>query len=73
MALKGASVPLRQLFLRNLSERASAILQEEIDQLGPVRLRDVDDAQSAIVAQAKELAAQGEIELVQGKDDQLVY
>ncbi len=73
VALKGASVPLRQLFLRNLSERASAILQEEIDQLGPVRLRDVDDAQSAIVAQAKELAAQGEIELVQGKDDQLVY
>jgi flagellar motor switch protein FliG len=73
VALKGASPQMRQVFLRNLSERASKLLLEEIEQLGPVRLRDVDDAQAAIVAIAKDLAALGEIELSQGKDEELVY
>ncbi|MBW8079478.1 MAG: flagellar motor switch protein FliG, partial [Gallionella sp.] len=40
--------------------------------LGPVRLRDVDAAQLAIVTTAKELAAQGEIEIGTGKEDDLV-
>lgn len=73
LALKGASEPVRNLFFKNLSERAGAILREEIEALGPVRLRDVDDAQAAIVAAAKELAQQGEIELGGGKDEEMVY
>lgn len=73
LALKGASAKLRELFFGNLSERARAMLQEEIDTLGPVKLRDVDDAQAAIVAAAKDLAAQGQIEIGESKDTELVY
>jgi flagellar motor switch protein FliG len=73
LALKGASEKLRQLFFGNLSERASKMLREEIEALGPVKLRDVDDAQSSIVVVAKELAAQGQIEINEAGDDELVY
>lgn len=73
LALKGASEKLRELFLKNLSERAGKMLREEIDALGPVKLRDVDEAQGTIVLLAKELAAQGQIELGESKDDELVY
>ena len=73
LALKGASETLRDLFMRNLSERAGKMLREDIESLGPVKLRDVDDAQAGIVALAKELAAQGTIEINEGKNDELVY
>ncbi len=56
MALKGASEPLKDLFLKNMSERAGKMLQEDIAAMGPIRLRDVDEAQGAIVATAKALA-----------------
>src|SRR5580698_606015 len=73
IALKGASEKLRELFLGSMSERAGKMLREEIEGLGPVRVRDVDDAQSSIVAVAKELAAQGQIEINDAGDDELVY
>jgi flagellar motor switch protein FliG len=73
LALKGASEKLRDLFFSNLSERAGKMLREEIEALGPVKLRDVDEAQAAIVTMAKELAAQGQIEIGESKDDELVY
>ena len=73
LALKGASEALRDLFLRNLSERAGKMLREDIENLGPVKLRDVDEAQAGIVALAKELAAQGTIEINEGKNEELVY
>jgi flagellar motor switch protein FliG len=73
LALKGASEKLRGLFFGNLSERAGKMLREEIEALGPVKLRDVDDAQASIVALAKELAAQGQIEIGEGKEEELVY
>ena len=73
LALKGASEALREHFFRNLSERAGKMLREDIETLGPVKLRDVDDAQAAIVALAKELAAQGTIEISEGKNEELVY
>jgi flagellar motor switch protein FliG len=73
LALKGASETLRDLFLRNLSERAGKMLREDIESLGPVKLRDVDEAQAGIVALAKELAAQGSIEINEGKNEELVY
>ena len=57
----------------NLSERAGKMLRDDIEALGAVKLRDVDDAQAAIVAQAKELAAQGQIEIGEGKDEEMVY
>ncbi len=73
VALKGASEKLRDLFLKNLSERAAKMLRDDIENLGPVKLRDVDDAQAGIVAMAKDLAASGAIEISEGKDEELVY
>jgi flagellar motor switch protein FliG len=72
IALKGGSDRIRDLFMRNLSERAGKMLRDDIEALGPVRLRDVDAAQLAIVMTAKDLAAQGEIEIGTGKEDDLV-
>jgi flagellar motor switch protein FliG len=73
IALKGASEKLRELFLSSMSERASKMLREDIEGLGPVRVRDVDDAQATIVQLAKELSAQGTIEISSGKDEELIY
>jgi flagellar motor switch protein FliG len=74
LALKGASDTLRNLFFSNMSERGSKILKEDMQAMGPVRLRDVDAAQTRMVAAAKDLAARGEIILSDGKaDDELIY
>jgi flagellar motor switch protein FliG len=72
VALKGASETLRELFFSNMSERASKLLKEEISSLGPVRLRDVDEAQSSLVASAKDLAAKGEIN-INRSEEEMVY
>ena len=72
LALKGASDALRDLFFRNLTERASKLLKDDLAALGPVRLRDVDEAQATIVLQAKDLAAQGQIQLADGREDEMV-
>jgi flagellar motor switch protein FliG len=73
VALKGASEKLRELFLGSMSERAGKMLREDMESLGPVRVRDVDEAQANIVLLAKELAAQGQIEISSGKDEELIY
>jgi flagellar motor switch protein FliG len=72
LALKGASEKLRDLFLKSMSDRAGKILKDDITGLGPVKLRDVDEAQSAIVAVAKELAGQGLIEISENKEEELI-
>ena len=73
LALKGASESLRDLFLKNMSERAGKMFKEDLAGLGPVRLRDVDESQAAIVVMAKDLAAQGQITLQEGREDEMVY
>ena len=72
VALKGASDKIKELFLTNLSERAAKMLREDMESLGPVKLRDVDEAQAGIVMLAKELAAQGQIEISTGKDEEVI-
>ena len=74
-ALKGASEPLRDLFFSNMSERAGKLLKEDMDSMGPVRLRDVDESQMHMVAVAKELAAKDEIVIAdkRGGEDELIY
>jgi flagellar motor switch protein FliG len=72
LALKGAGEALRELFFRNMTERAGKLLKDDIASLGPVRLRDVDEAQAAIVATAKELGATGEIRLGDARDEEMV-
>ncbi|MDX6750250.1 flagellar motor switch protein FliG [Geminicoccaceae bacterium 1502E] len=73
LSLKGASEKLRDLFFAGMSERAAGILREEMQAMGPVRVRDVEEAQQFLVNTAKELAAAGEIFLAEGKDDELIY
>jgi len=73
-ALKGASDTIKDLFLKNMSERAAKLLREDMEIMGPVRLKDVDEAQMSIVQVAKDLAAKGEIVIAgDSADDQLVY
>ena len=74
VALKGASEGMRELFFSNMSERAAKILQEDMQTMGPVRLRDVDEAQGEMIRVAKDLAERGEIVLADTKgEDELVY
>ena len=74
LALKGASDALRDMFLSNMSERAAKLLKDDMQAMGPVRLKDVDQAQTEMVFIAKDLAARGEIMLAEGGgDDELVY
>lgn len=74
LALKGASDSLRNLFFSNMSERAAKIMRDDMNSMGPVRLKDVDSAQMNMVQVAKDLAAKGEIMLAgQGGDDELIY
>jgi len=74
LALKGSSDALREMFFSNMSERAAKIMREDMESMGPVRLRDVDAAQMAMVQVAKDLAAKGEIMLSgAGGDDELIY
>jgi flagellar motor switch protein FliG len=74
IALKGGSETVKDLFFKNMSERAGKMLKEDMDAMGPVRLRDVDQAQSMIVTMAKELAASGQIVISEGREeDELIY
>jgi flagellar motor switch protein FliG len=73
LALKGASETLRDLFINNMSERAAKMLKDDIANLGPVKLREVDEAQAAIVILAKDLAAQGQIQMQDSREEEMVY
>lgn len=74
IAMKGASETIKDLFFKNMSERAAKLLREDMEAMGPVRLKDVDEAQMAIVSVAKDLAAKGEIVIAGDTgEDQLVY
>ncbi|MCH2547957.1 MAG: flagellar motor switch protein FliG [Alphaproteobacteria bacterium] len=74
IALKGASEAIKDLFFSNMSERASKILREDMEAMGPVRLRDVDEAQMYIVMSAKDLAAKGELIIADASgEEQLIY
>jgi flagellar motor switch protein FliG len=73
VALKGATETVRQFFLGNMSTRAAKMLLDDMQAMGPVRLRDVDEAQVMLVNLAKDLAAKGEIIVTKSRDEELVY
>ena len=74
MALKGGSDEIKELFFKNMSERAGKMMREDMEAMGPVRLKEVDDAQAAVVATAKALADAGEIVISTGsEEDELVF
>ncbi|MEQ8398366.1 FliG C-terminal domain-containing protein, partial [Thalassobaculum sp.] len=58
----------------NMSERAAKLMREDMQSLGPIRLKDVEEAQQAMVQSAKDLSDRGEIVIGgSGGDDQLVF
>ncbi len=74
MALKGGSDDIKDLFFKNMSERAGKMMKEDMESMGPVRLSEVDEAQAAVVTTAKALADSGEIVLSSGdSEDELVF
>jgi flagellar motor switch protein FliG len=73
-ALKGASEGMRDFFFSAMSQRAVKNMQDDIQSLGPLRLKEVDEAQQKLVALTKDLADKGEIILSKGNaEDELVY
>jgi flagellar motor switch protein FliG len=74
VALKGANDTVRQFFLTNMSTRAAKMLVDDMQAMGPVRLRDVDESQALLVNLAKDLAAKGEIMITKSRaDEELIY
>jgi flagellar motor switch protein FliG len=61
IALKAASEEVKDKVFRNMSERAGTMLQEEMDDLGPVRMKEVSDAQTTITNIIQEMEVKGEI------------
>lgn len=74
IALKGATDVIKDLFFTNMSERASKIMKEDMASMGPVRLKDVEEAQQYIVNVAKDLEDRGEITIASGDEEgQMIY
>lgn len=73
-ALKGANETMRDFFMGAMSQRAAKNLKDDLQSLGPLRLKEVDEAQQRMVQLTKDLADRGEIVLAKGNsDDELVY
>ncbi len=74
LAMKTASETMKDLIFSNMSERAAKMMKETMESMGPVKLRDVEEAQQSIVTTAKDLADKGEITIISGEDDdQMIY
>jgi flagellar motor switch protein FliG len=73
LALKAANEDVKAKIFSNMSSRASEMIQEDMEYMGPVRLRDVEGAQSRIVEVIRRLEETGEIVILgRGDEDQLV-
>jgi flagellar motor switch protein FliG len=67
IAMRTAGPALKKKIFANMSERAGALLKEEIESMGPVRLRDVEAAQRDIIDTARRLESEGKVFLTAGK------
>jgi flagellar motor switch protein FliG len=72
LALKATPDPVKEKILRNMSTRASAMLKEDMEASGPVRLRQVEEAQQRVVEVVRRLDEAEEIVIARGGDDELV-
>jgi len=72
LALKATSNELREVIFKNMSERAAAMLKEELEYLGAVRVKDVENAQKEILETARRLEEQGEIMLARGEEEEIL-
>ena len=72
IALKGSGDEVKNVVFANLSKRLSAMIQEDMEYMGPVRLRDVEDAQQKIVNVIRKLEEVGEIVISRGGGDEII-
>ncbi|MCG0314995.1 MAG: flagellar motor switch protein FliG [Calditerricola sp.] len=72
LALKVASEEVREAIFRNMSKRMAETFREELEYMGPVRLRDVEEAQSRIVAVIRRLEEAGEVIISRGGGDEII-
>ncbi len=72
VALKTADIEMKDKLFRNMSERASMILQEDLEAMGPIRLSEVETAQRQVVAVARKLEEEGRLVITSGGEDVLV-
>lgn len=73
LALKGSTEEMKTLVFKNISSRASEMIQEEIEVMGPVKLKDVEKAQVEIVTVVLELEKQGEIAIAKGGEEDEMF
>ncbi len=72
-ALKNVDAEVQDKIFRNQSKRGSALLKEDMEFMGPIRLKDVEEAQSKIVAVIRRLEESGEIQIARGGEDEIIY
>jgi flagellar motor switch protein FliG len=72
LALKTASEDVTNRIFKNISKRAVEMLKEDMSLMGPVRLRDVEEAQQKIVNIIRQLDESGEIIIARGGEDEIV-
>ena len=72
LALKASSTEVADKIYKNMSKRASEMLREEIEYMGPARIRDVEEAQQKIVNVIRRLEDSGEIIVSRGKGDEVI-
>ncbi len=72
LALKGASPEVSEKIFTNMSTRAADMLREDIEFMGPVRLRDVEEAQQRVVNIIRRLEDTGEIVVARGGGDEVI-
>lgn len=72
VALKGASDELKEKIFNNMSKRASQLLKDEIEFMGPVRVKDVEEAQQKIINIVRRLEEAGEIVIARGGGEELI-
>jgi len=72
MALKGATSEVKKILLDNVSSRQKQTIEEDMEFMGAVRIRDVEEAQQKIVNTIRKLEERGEIVISRGKDDKLI-
>ena len=71
-ALKSVDTEVQDKIFRNMSKRAASMLKEDMEYMGPVRLKDVEESQQKIVSVIRRLEDSGEIVIARSADDEMV-
>ena len=72
IALKGTGDELRKHLLQGMSQRGAAMLMEDMEALGPVKIREVEEAQQTMIALLRQLETEGVVNLKGGGDEQYI-